>query len=120
MYLCGLQPPRLCHSVVLQELTDISEGHTASTFRTEAENRRWKQQVPPTLLPNYMVLHPRRQEYSYSLPQKPQTSLVLISHLSLIILFNLLCIWGLQIILISMMYKTILSCTTADTNYSFT
>jgi hypothetical protein len=81
---------------------------------------RWKQQVPPTLLPNYMVLHHRRQEYSYSLPRKPQTSLILSSHLSLICLFNLLCIWELQIILISMMYRTILTCTTADTDYSVT
>jgi hypothetical protein len=79
---------------------------------------RWKQQVPLTLLPNYMVLHPIRQEYSYSLPRKPQTSLVLISHLSLICLFNLLCIWELQIILISMMYRTILTCSSADTDYS--
>lgn len=81
---------------------------------------RWKQQFPPTLLPNYMVLHPQRQEYSYSLPRKPQTSLVVIPHLSLICLFNLLCIWELQIILISMMYRTILTCTTADTDYSVT
>jgi len=40
MYLCGLQPPGLCHHIVLQELTDFSDGSTASTFRAEAENRR--------------------------------------------------------------------------------
>jgi hypothetical protein len=79
MNLCGLQPPGLCHPVVLQELTDVSDGSTVSTFRTEVEKTEekltllsfgCKQQVPPTLLPNYMVLHPIRQEYSYSLPQK--------------------------------------------------
>ena len=40
MFLCGLQSPGLCHPIVLQELTEVSDGSNASIFRVEAKNRR--------------------------------------------------------------------------------
>jgi len=118
----------ICHPVVLQEMTDVSNGSTASTFRAEAENRKKSyssvlQMEAKGSSDTCTKLYRVTSQYTgifLLTTTKPQTSLVLISHLPQLCLFNPLCIWELQIILISMMYRTILTCTTADTDYSVT